>query len=495
MTEKSAHDCALRALMPALQLVADMPQPAFAVSSTGEMLRCNSAFAALLGCDSLSGRPIRDVLGDSWAKLDRQLALAFDGQSGLAPDVTLQSSARTSRAPCICSFSFTPMRDSTGKIQAVLGLVVDRTADVETTRTMALERDRLATLFEQAPGFIAFSQGPEHCFTIANAAYRKLVGREQLVGLPVADALPELVEQGFIDMLDEIYEHGEPVIANDLPVDLKRGSLPERRMIDAIFQPVRAGDGEIIGIFAEGQDVTQRVQDQASNRRLQSELIHLSRQSAMGTMATTMAHELSQPLTAITSFAGAAERQLASADGPDVVRPLIEGIKRAALSASTLLKRQLAIGRVEAPRLEPFELKSVLRDAVSIALAGQEHVQVIYDLEACTTCADRVQVQQVLVNLIRNALEATSGRTTPVISLSCRSRGEEIVLGVQDNGTGIDPSLIDRMFDSFVTSKPRGIGIGLSISRTIIEAHHGRIWGENVAEGGARISFTLPRQP
>ena len=127
-------------------------------------------------------------------------------------------------------------------------------------RRLADEREHLRVLFDQAPGFMAFLDGPRHVFSLANAAYRRLVGKREVVGKPVAEALPEVVGQGFIELLDRVYASGEPFVGDGLRVLLQRrpGGDPEEAFVDFIYQPVRGTDGEVRGIFVQGHDVTAR---------------------------------------------------------------------------------------------------------------------------------------------------------------------------------------------------------------------------------------------
>ena len=172
------------------------------------------------------------------------------------------------------------------------------------------ERDLLQELFEQAPGFIAMVEGPEHRYTLSNAANNRLLGRSDVVGKTVLEAFPELAEQGVIAILDEVYATGTPFIAYGLPFIIRRedGAETDTHYIDTIYQPIRDASKQIIGIFAGGHDVTAHRLAQERVQALQTDLIHVSRASAMDAMASTMAHELNQPLTSISNYMEAARR-------------------------------------------------------------------------------------------------------------------------------------------------------------------------------------------
>lgn len=168
---------------------------------------------------------------------------------------------------------YSPIVDESGTPIGVIAIVVETTARVRAEQWRAGETDRLRRMFEQAPGFMAMLQGPQHVFQMANNAYQQLVGHRDVVGLPVRTALPEVGEQGFIELLDSVYASGEPFTGRDLQVMLQRtpGAEPEERFVDLIYQPFRDFDGNIIGIFVEGSDVTERVIGERALRERESQ--------------------------------------------------------------------------------------------------------------------------------------------------------------------------------------------------------------------------------
>ncbi|QCO54395.1 PAS domain S-box protein [Pseudorhodobacter turbinis] len=163
---------------------------------------------------------------------------------------------------------YSPVIDDAGSPVGVFAIVTETTAKVKAERRLAAERDRLRQMFEQAPGFIAVLDGANHRFEITNAAYRQLIGHRDVVGLPVRNALPELVGQGFYELLDNVYNTGESFIGSAMPVLLKRSSdaTAVERFVDFIFQPMRDADGYVGGIFVQGTDITERI---ATERALQ----------------------------------------------------------------------------------------------------------------------------------------------------------------------------------------------------------------------------------
>jgi two-component system sensor kinase FixL len=247
-------------------------------------------------------------------------------------------------------------------------------------------------------------------------------------------------------------------------------------------------------------DITQRQQVQLTLQDLQSELAHVGRVSEMGTLASSLAHELNQPLTAITSFSQGASHLLAGAPDEEkleLAREAIREVASEALRAGEIVRRMrdfMSHGETE-HKLE--NLSQLITEANALALVGsREHgidVQVRLDPKAEQVFADRIQIQQVLLNLIRNAIEAMIDSPARFLKISSYARSKGFMtISVEDTGTGISETVAAQLFQPFVTSKQTGMGIGLSICRTIVEAHGGRIWCEPGRDSGTVFHFTLP---
>jgi len=233
---------------------------------------------------------------------------------------------------------------------------------------------------------------------------------------------------------------------------------------------------------------------------LQGELAHVGRLSEMGTLASSLAHELNQPLTAIASYCqGAADLLEGKPDAEqlELAREALRDTAEQALRAGQIVRRMrdfLSHGETE-HRIE--SLSRIISEANALALVGsREHgidVQVRLDPLADVVFVDRIQIQQVLFNLIRNAIEAMLESAVRSLCISTLTGPEGFVtVEIEDSGSGISESVASQLFQPFVTSKSTGMGIGLSICRTIIEAHGGRIWFEAGADSGTTFLFTLP---
>src|SRR6476469_10069944 len=247
------------------------------------------------------------------------------------------------------------------------------------------------------------------------------------------------------------------------------------------------------------RDLTERQETLLRLQDLQSELAHVGRVSEMGTLASSLAHELNQPLTAVASYCEGARELLErepDAETLAMAREALDEAAQQAVRAGQIVRRLrdfMSNGEMER-RVE--SLQRLVTEANALALVGsREHgidVQVSLDPNADLVFVDRIQVQQVLVNLIRNAIDAMI--ESPLRKLSIRTLREDGMtrVTVEDTGTGISDTIADQLFQPFVTSKQSGMGIGLSICRTIVEAHGGRIWFEPGSKCGTAFHFTLP---
>ncbi len=227
-------------------------------------------------------------------------------------------------------------------------------------------------------------------------------------------------------------------------------------------------------------------------------LIHLSRLGLMGQMATVLAHELSQPLTAIVSYLGAARRLLPSrppdGSGAAMAAALDGAYDQASRAAKLVRHLRMFVSDAEGLR-EPASIRGTIDDACAIAsiVARQAGVAIDLQIEAdATVTIDRIQIQQVVLNLMQNAIDALADAPQRTLSVSTALSARTVVVTVADSGPGLPAEMVGRLFQAFVTTKPDGMGIGLSICQAIIAAHGGRLWLDPDAEQGATFRFELP---
>jgi two-component system sensor kinase FixL len=244
------------------------------------------------------------------------------------------------------------------------------------------------------------------------------------------------------------------------------------------------------------RDLTERQRTQDRLQELQAELLHVSRLSAMGQMAATLAHELNQPLTAVVNYFQASRRLLAG-EPPDLAR-LAEAVERGAeqaLRAGQIIRRlRDFVARGETDK-HVENVAKLVEEASALALVGaKEHgVKVRFNLKAQANyvLVDKIQIQQVLLNLMRNAIEAMEGSDRRELELATTGRGEFVEFSVADTGPGLAPEVAGQLFQPFVSTKHQGMGVGLSICRTIVESHGGRLWTTPNPGGGTVFRFTV----
>ncbi|MDQ8755341.1 ATP-binding protein [Sphingosinicella sp. LHD-64] len=282
--------------------------------------------------------------------------------------------------------------------------------------------------------------------------------------------------------------------ALDILIRTARGTMRWLRLTADIEQDAQ---GRSVRIFGTKQDITQERAGQEQLRALQAELIHLSRRSAMSAMATTLAHELNQPLTAIGNYVAGTRRALADPvrNGALLERGL-DAIEKCAFGAGDIIRSLRKMTSENLSGRRQVNPNALIQEAAALAMVGADNrVRLHYDLvEGLAIEADPVQIQQVFVNLVRNAIEAMEGCERRDIVITTEAADDEVHIRVDDTGHGIAPDLLATIFNPFVSSKPGGMGVGLSVSRTIIEAHGGRMTAANRARGGgASFALVLPR--
>jgi len=249
---------------------------------------------------------------------------------------------------------------------------------------------------------------------------------------------------------------------------------------------------------------TQLVAEEQQRRidETRRQVSHMGRVALVGELAATMSHELRQPLAAIRMNAEAGAKIVARATGPlgDEEREMCEEIFGDIVAdnvlASDIITRVRALVRREELRPQAVDLNEICRTSARVLhydlVARQADIMFALDPRQPTVTGDPVQLQQVVLNLLVNALDAAAASTTPQVTISTEVRGEEVEVAVRDNGPGLTPDVQQHLFESFFTTKPQGLGLGLPIVQSIVERHHGRVRAENADEGGAIFRVTLP---
>jgi two-component system sensor kinase FixL len=356
----------------------------------------------------------------------------------------------------------------------------------------------LASILDTVPDAMVVIDERGIIQTFSSAAERQFGWRpEEVVGRNVSCLMPSPYREEHDSYLQRYLGTGERRI-----IGIGRVVVGERKdgttfPMELSVGEARSGDVRFFTGFV--RDLTERQTTERRLQELQSELVHVSRLTAMGEMASALAHELNQPLSAVANYLNGSSRLLAAADVPR--EKLTEALGKAseqALRAGQIIRRLrdfVARGETE-KRLE--SLPKLVQEASALALVGaKEHgvrVQFRYARGVDLVLADKVQIQQVILNLIRNAIDAMGASPRKDLMIDVRETPDDFAeVVVSDSGPGVSEEVAGQLFQPFVTTKATGMGVGLSISRTIVEAHGGRIWVERAPSGGAAFHFTLRR--
>lgn len=350
---------------------------------------------------------------------------------------------------------------------------------------VAAEKTRMPMVFTAAGG-----KGRPIIF--ANASFVSLIGydRAELLGMDFGSLLERGAPSEGCAQVQAAFE-GQTQSDPEVKYQRRDGSV---FWASLLISPVVDGDGKTVQHFISLVDLTKQKEEEQAIQLLQAEVIHLSRLSAMGAMAATLAHELNQPLAAIEMWAAGSEALIEQgAQSSDLRRPLAD-IRRTTARAGNIIHGLREMTRKGPETRLPIIPEKVIEDACKLAAVGAcSGIKLSHESSgSAPVLGDPIQIEQVLINLIQNACDAVADTDEKIVLIRAEPRGKETLITVEDTGPGIAADHLPCLFDAFFTTKAEGMGMGLAISRTIIEAHGGHIKANNRREGGARLSFTLP---
>src|SRR5262249_1896172 len=370
-------------------------------------------------------------------------------------------------------------------------------------RTMAMTRDALAreahlqSILDTVPEAMIVIDERGIMRSFSSAAERLFgYGEDEALGQNVKILMPAPYRENHDGYLQRYIHTGERHIIGIGRVVVGRRKDGSTFPMELAVGEMNSGNRRFFTGFI--RDLTERQKTEARLQELQSELVHISRLTAMGEMASTLAHELNQPLSAIANYLKGSRRLLEgnSDERSNMMRDAMDKAAEQALRAGQIIRRlrDFVAGGESERRVE--SLKKLVEEASALALVGAKdqgvRVRFMFDPAVELVLADKVQIQQVLLNLLRNAIEAMETSATRELTVSAAAAEEDMVtLSVADTGSGIPAEMMPQLFQPFVTTKRHGMGVGLSISRTIVEAHGGRIWADNNPDGGTTFRFTL----
>jgi signal transduction histidine kinase len=422
------------------------------------------------------------------------------------------------------TYSYSAVRDDDGTVAGVLVVVQETTRRVKLLaerqrllNALEVESARLMEVFRRAPSFIVAFRGPELRYEFVNEAYYQLVGHRDILGKPLFEALPEMRDQGFAELLTAVRETGEPWVGRETPVLLQRlsGAPLETRYLDMVFQPLVDPDGSRSGVVAHGSDVTEQVVARRDVERLlaESEAARADAERARrdaeaanrakSDFLAVMSHELRTPLNAIGGYTELLEMGI---HGPitEAQRASLNRIQQSQRHLLGLINEVLNHTRIEAGGLR-YTLEDVALDTALVAASALIMPQLTakglaYNLDECApsplATADPEKLRQILLNLLTNAIKFTpsGGR----ISVSCGVKGEAAEIAVADTGIGVPPDKLASIFEPFVqvnqllTRPHEGVGLGLAISRELARGMGGDLTASSTPGKGSVFTLTLP---
>ena len=424
----------------------------------------------------------------------RELAVARD--TGRYEDQVVR--VRKDGSTFVANVSLTPLRDEAGRVRGFAKVTRDVTERVAAEEALKAREAHLRSILETVPDAMVVIDEQAAIRSFSATAVR-LFGYEpdEVIGENVKILMPEPYREHHDGYMRRYLSTGERRI-----IGIGRVVVGQRKdgstfpMELAVGEMRSGGERYFTGFI---RDLTERQQTETRLQELQSELVHMSRFTALGEMASTLAHEINQPLTAIANYLKGCRRILERMEGNQVpmLREAVGQAADQALRAGQVIRHlREFVARGESER-HIENLPKLIEEASALALVGakEKGVRVVFRLDprAHLVLADRIQIQQVLLNLIRNAIEAMQDSQRRELVIGTRGdQGDGLVeASVQDTGTGIAPDIAARLFQPFVTTKKHGMGVGLSICRTIVESHGGKIWVESEQGRGTVFRFTL----
>ncbi|MEC4594594.1 MULTISPECIES: PAS domain-containing sensor histidine kinase [Nitrospirillum] len=388
---------------------------------------------------------------------------------------------------------------------AYIGIIRDISDRRAAEQALRNREARLASIIETIPDALIVIDGQGLIRSFSPAAQRLFGYAEaEVQGRNVSMLMPSPYR-----------EQHDQYIARYLATGEKRiigvGRIVSGRRRDGTVFPMELAVG---AVDLEGErlftgfihDLTEHQAVERRLQQLQAELLHVSRVSVMGQLASALAHELNQPLTAVVNYIKASLRLLERTETVDMplAREAMEKASAQALRAGQIIRRLRDFIAKGGTDRRAESLDGLIEEAAALALVGARESGVRMELrlqrQDLRAVIDKIQIQQVLLNLIRNAVEAMEGQTERILSITAAPSAAPdgagfMEIAVADTGHGLDEAAMARLFQPFVSGKERGMGVGLSISRSIVEAHGGRLWPERNEHGGATFRFTLPLLP
>jgi PAS domain S-box-containing protein len=482
--------------LPWLELFEQAPEAAAILMTDNRIVRVNKEFARMFGYESkgVEGLAIKDVIVPSGlTDTAREYSNPFE-HGGRIEVETLRK--RKDGTELRVSLIAVPIATASGDHIANYVVYRDITEQKRAEEQLRESEARFQVLADTAPVMI-WMTGTDGICNYFNKPWCEFTGRtlEQEVGLGWLDGVYADDVQGCLDGFLPAFHARKPF---RMEYRLRRADGEYRWVIESGV-PRYTLSKDFAGYIGSNIDITdlKRAEEQREKlRQIEADLSHISHVSMMGELAASLAHEINQPITASVMNAKTCVRWL-QRDTPEVheaceaASRMINDVVRAA----DIIDRVRSLYTRDRPQREAVDLNNIIRQITGLLLdkAKRNSVSIRANLseDLPTITADRVQLQQVLMNLMLNAIEAMQDMGGE-LRVASEKTGDHLLISVSDSGTGLPAGEMDRMFDAFFTTKPQGTGMGLSISRKIVESHGGRLWASTNSARGATFQFTLP---
>ena len=502
----------------------------------------NDGFRPSLGqggrVEAALGSPGREHWSDAWPAIGLQIEQVLATGEATWHENALVPIERDGRMEDVYwTYGYGPVRDDAGAVAGVLVVCNETTDHVQAIKVREqrldserqaraaaealqveaeMARARLADLVRHAPAFIAVLRGPEFVFELANENYYQLVGHRDIIGRRFTDAIPDVVGQGFDQILQGVFTTGVPFIAREIPATIQRtpGSVPELRYLNLVCTRLTETDPHLSGVFAHGVDITEQVLARLTVEAARAEAEAANR--AKTDFLAAMSHELRTPLNAIAGYAQLIELGMYGTVSEPQLAALAR-IQTAERHLLSLVEDVLNFSKIEAGRVE-YDLTSVslsdmIADVTRMIEPQLEAKGIALDVQVAADLivqGDREKLQQILLNLVANAIKFTGAGGRITIDIGSRaddsqlaqseadaSLSKVIYLRVSDTGVGILADKHDDIFEPFVqvrslTSSSEGTGLGLAISRNLARGMGGDIRVRSTPGVGSTFTLTLP---
>ncbi|BCT91659.1 hypothetical protein LYSHEL_06830 [Lysobacter helvus] len=488
-----------------LALILRSHRPQYLVWGPDRRFFYNAAFLPVMGIKHPQGfgQPMSEVWPEVWHEIEPLVSSSIDeGASHFFEDRPFVLQRHGHDEQTYFSFSYTPVEDDEGRIAGLMCVLNERTDAIEAETRQRAQMRRMQELLQQAPGFACVTYGPTHVITIVNDAYERLVGqsRDALIGRPVAEALPEVIDQGYVTLLDHVFRYREPFVGRSLPVRLARpDATTEERILDFVYQPILDGNGSMDGIFIQGSDVTARVRAETELRRSEQALRDAN--ANKDRFLAVLGHELRNPLAPIHTATELLRHLVRDPRATQCIDVIARQTRHMTALVEDLVDMARITNNLIALDRRPVDLNAIVEGAVEQlrpSAAARDHAVVTHLADRDVVVdGDGVRLTQVVTNLLSNAI-----RYTPVggsIRITVSRDNARARIDIEDNGEGIAPELLPELFEPFVQAhratdrEHGGLGIGLTLVKRLVEAHGGEV--EVASEGlgrGSRFTVRLP---